>query len=146
MFFCVQVKAPSVWIYSRWQWSCFYLMKWCNRSTSRFFVLSTQILKSCFKFSPLKLFSAAPRGLCCMSCYNKQQPAAAEGTIYVLKMPSEPSLIKRDETSVVFAAVPGEMLHGCKYWFCWLSPCGMNVVDLCGGVFALINDLRLKVI
>lgn len=43
------------------------------------------------------------------------KPGAAVGTICVLKMPGEPFLIKRDETSVVCTVEPGEMLHGCKY-------------------------------
>lgn len=47
--------------------------------------------------------------------YSSSKPGAAVGTIYVLKMPGEPFLIKRDETSVVCTVEPGEMLHGCKY-------------------------------
>lgn len=46
---------------------------------------------------------------------TSSEPGAAVGTIYVLKMPGEPFLIKRDETSVVCTVKPGEMLHGCKY-------------------------------
>lgn len=75
---------------------------------------------------------------------TRSEPRAAVGTICELKMPGEPFLIKRDETSVVCTAEPGEMLDGYKYWFCLFSPCGIIVVDQCWWIFALINDQRLK--
>lgn len=47
---------------------------------------------------------------------TSSKPVAAVGTICeLLKMPGEPFLIKRDETSVVCTAEPGEMLDGYKY-------------------------------
>lgn len=75
---------------------------------------------------------------------TSSKPGAAVGTVCELKMPGEPFLIKRDETSVVCTAEPGEILDGYKYWFCLFSPCGIIVVDQCWWIFALINDQRLK--
>lgn len=79
-----------------------------------------------------------------MALLTSSKPRAAVGTICELKTPGEPFLIKRDETSVVCTAEPGEMLDGYKYWFCLFSPCGIIVVDQCWWIFALINDQRLK--
>lgn len=97
-------------------------------------------------FNVLSPFLPLPVDCTLTECHilTSSEPGASVGTIYVLKMPGEPFLIKRDETSVVCTAEPGEMLHGCKYWFCLFSPCGVNVVDPCGWIFALINDQRLK--
>ena len=100
--------------------------------------------KCVYMLNVLSPFLPLPVDCTLTECHilTSSKPGASVGTIYVLKMPGEPFLIKRDET-LVCTAEPGEMLHGCKYWFCLYSPCGMNVVDPCGWIFALINDQRL---